>query len=153
VFFNEYVVLGFRTDRWVIPGPVLRARVREAEASYLEKKGRERLSRQEKEEIKQIVFRRLRRSMTPRSTTVDLSWSLGERIVRFFSHSQKVGASMMELFKKTFGLGLVPESPYTLATRIGLDRAQEAAWQDLEMTYLGEGRAAGAHDEAAEEEE
>lgn len=154
VFFNEYVVLGFRTDRWVIPGPVLRTRVREAEAAYLEKKGRERLSRKEKDEIKQLVSRKLRRSMTPRSTMVDLSWSIGEGIVRFFSHSQKTGASMMELFKKTFGLGLVPESPYTLAARVGLDRAQEAAWQDLEMTYLGDGSGpARAHDEAAEEEE
>jgi len=153
VFFNEYVVLGFRTDRWVVPAPVLRARVREAEAAYLEKKGRERLSRKEKQEIKQLVSRKLRRSTTPRSTIVDLSWSLGEGIVRFFSHSQKTGASMMELFKKTFGLTLIPESPYTLAARIGLDRAQQAAWENLEMTWLGEDAPVRLHDEAAEEEE
>ena len=31
VFYNNYVNLGFRTDRWVIPGPLLRTKLREAE--------------------------------------------------------------------------------------------------------------------------
>src|SRR4051812_40086582 len=38
VFFNEYLNLGFRTDRWAIPGPMLRAKLREAETAYLAKK-------------------------------------------------------------------------------------------------------------------
>lgn len=151
VFFNEHVVLGFRTDRWAIPGPVLRTRVKEAEAAYLEKKGRERLSRKEKTELKLMVSKKLRRQMSPATRSVDLSWAIGEGVVRFFSHAQKPGAAMMELFKKTFGLTLVPESPYTAAARIGLDKAQEKAWHDLEMTYLASS-ARPATDEAAEEE-
>jgi hypothetical protein len=43
---------------------------------------------------------------------------------------------MIELFHKTFGLKLVPESPYTLATRLGLSKAQESAWQEIEFTVL-----------------
>ncbi|MCW5835993.1 MAG: hypothetical protein KIS78_26570 [Labilithrix sp.] len=152
VFFNEYVVLGFRTDRWAIPGPVLRTRVKEAEAAYLEKKGRERLSRKEKAELKLMVSKKLRRQMSPVTRSVDLSWAIGEGVVRFFSHAQKPGAAMMELFKKTFGLTLVPESPYTAAARIGLDKAQEKAWHDLEMTCLASG-GRRVTDEAAEEEE
>ena len=53
VFFNEYVNLGFRTNRWAIPGPLLRAKLREAEAAYLERKGRERLSKRERTELKE----------------------------------------------------------------------------------------------------
>lgn len=136
VFYNEYVNLGFRTDRWVIPGSVLRTRVQEAESAYLQKKGRERLSRKEKAELKLLVAKKLRRSMDPATRMVDVSWSLGDGIVRFFSHAQKPGASMMELFKKTFGLTLVPESPYTLAARVGLGKAEQSAWQQLEMTTL-----------------
>lgn len=151
VFFNEYVNLGFRTDRWVIPGPVLRTRVKEAEAAYLEKKGRERLSRKEKTELKLLVAKKLRRQMAPATRAVDLSWAIGEGVVRFFSHSVKPAGAMMELFKKTFGVELVPESPYTAAARIGLDKEQEHAWNELEMTYLGSTEAGGI-DEAAEEE-
>ncbi|MBX3209242.1 MAG: hypothetical protein KF764_29690 [Labilithrix sp.] len=152
VFFNEYVVLGFRTDRWAIPGPVLRTRVKEAEAAYLEKKGRERLSKKEKTELKLMVSKKLRRQMSPATRSVDVAWAIGEGVVRFFSHAQKPGAAMTELFKKTFGLTLIPESPYTTAARIGLDKAQEQAWNDLEMISLGASDARLSFDEAAEEE-
>jgi hypothetical protein len=129
--------------------------VHEAEAAYLKKKGRERLSRKEKTELKLLVSKKLRRNMSPATRVVDMSWSLGEGIVRFFSHAAKPAGSMSELFKKTFGLTLVPESPYTLAARIGLDKAQESAWQKLEMTCLASGGAPmlRALDDAAEEEE
>lgn len=152
VFVNEYINLGFRTDRWAIPGPVLRARLKEAETAYLQKKGRERLSRTEKAELKLMVAKKLRRNMAPATRSVDVSWALNEGIVRFFSHAQKPGAAMMELFKKTFNLELVPESPYTGASRIGLSREQTKAWNDLEMTYLATTPRRGAGEEAAEEE-
>ncbi len=150
VVFNEYVNLGFRTDRWAIPGPVLKTRMKEAEAAYLEKKGRAQLSRREKSELKLLVAKKLRRQMAPATRSVDLSWSLGEGLVRFFSHAQKPAGAMMELFKKTFGLELIPESPYTAAARIGLDKAQTETWNDLDMTYLG--AETRGIDAAAEEE-
>ena len=136
VFYNEYVVLGLRTDRWRIPGPMLKARVREAEAAYLEKKGRERLGRKERTELKETVARKLRKETAPATRIVDLVWSMNEGIVRFFSHSDKAAGSMTELFHKTFGLNLVAESPYTLAARVGLTKAQESAWQEIELTVL-----------------
>ena len=136
VFYNEFIVLGLRTDRWQIPGPVLKARVREAEAAYLEKKGREKLSRKEKAELKESVARKLRKQSAPTTRVVDVAWALNEGVVRFFSHADKAAGVMTELFHKTFGLRLVPESPYTLAERIGLSKAQESAWQDIDFTVL-----------------
>lgn len=136
VFCNEYVALGFRTDKWQIPGPMLKARVREAEAAYLEKKGREKLGRKEKAELKETVARKLRRQTAPATRMVDVVWSMNEGIVRFFSHAEKSGAAMTELFFKTFGLRLVPESAYALASRLGLSKAQESAWDEIEFTVL-----------------
>lgn len=137
VFYNEYVNLGCRVDRWQIPGPMLRAKLREAEVAYLAKKGRERLGRKEKAELKELVSRKLRRQMSPVTRSFDLSWSLQEGVVRFFSQAGKPAAAMQELFTKTFGLKLIPEAPYTLAARLGLTKAQEEAWQKLEPTSLG----------------
>jgi DNA recombination-dependent growth factor C len=136
VFCNEYVALGFRTDRWQIPGPMLKARLREAEAAYLEKKGREKLGRKERAELKESVARKLRKETAPQTRMVDLVWSMNDGIVRFFSHADKAAGNMTELFHKTFGLRLVAEAPYTLAARLGLTKAQEAAWQEIEMTVL-----------------
>jgi recombination associated protein RdgC len=136
VFYNEYVNLGLRTDKWRLPSSVLKQRFREAEAAYLEKKGRERLGRAEKTELKEMVARKLRKQSSPATRMVDLSWSMNEGVVRFFSHAEKAGAQMMELFTKTFGLRLVPESPYALGARLGLSKAQEHAWEELEATLL-----------------
>jgi DNA recombination-dependent growth factor C len=136
VFYDNYINLGFRTDRWVIPGPLLRARMREAEAVYLAKKGRERLSKRERSELKEVVSRKLRKQFVPSSRAIDLSWSLDEKLVRFFSLSARPTASMLELFEKTFGLKLVPEAPYTLAARAGLSKAAEKTWDSLEVTQL-----------------
>lgn len=143
VFWNEYIVLGMRTDRWSIPGPLLRARMREAEKAYLAKQGRDRLSRKEKTELKELVSRKLRRQLTPASRLVDFSWSLNEGLVRFFSHGPRAAANLSELFAKTFGgfgLKLVPEAPYTLAARLGLSKAQESAWNGISIiTTAAEG--------------
>jgi hypothetical protein len=142
VFANEFLNLGFRTDRWVLPGPALRARLREAERAYLTKKGRERLTRSEKTELKELVSRKMRREMSPAVRAVDVSWSLNEGLLRFFSHGPKPAGRMMELFAKTFGsagLKLVPEAPYTLGARLGMSRANEAAWEGLAPTLLADG--------------
>ena len=136
VFYNEYVNLGVRTDKWQLPSTVLKQRVREAEAAYLEKKGRERMGRSEKAELKEMVARKLRKQTAPATRMVDVSWSMNEGIVRFFSHADKAAGTMLELFFRTFGLKLVPEAPYTLASRLGLSKAQESVWQDLELTVL-----------------
>ena len=135
VFFNNYVNLGFRTDRWVIPGPLLRTKLREAEQAYLQKKGRERITRRERNELKELVSKKLRRQIEPRVRAVDVSWALDEGIVRFFSASPRVGAQLEELFTKTFGgfgLKLIPEAPYTLAARLGMSKSQEKAWELME---------------------
>lgn len=149
VFYNEFINLGFRTDRWVVPTPLLKAKLREAERSYLQKKGRERMTRKEKTELKLLIGKKLRRQLSPQTRVVDLSFSLAEGVVRFMSTSAKSGALMSELFHKTFGLKLIPESPYTLAMRLGVSKSEESAWNDAEVTLFTEeealsSRAAGA---------
>jgi recombination associated protein RdgC len=136
VFWNEFVNLGFRTDKWAIPGPLLRSKVKEAETAALARKGRERLTRTEKNELKELVVKKLRRQLPPVTRTYDLSWSLDDGLVRFFSHADRTIAGMRELFERTFGLELVAEAPYTLAARLGLSRADEGTWQALEESNL-----------------
>ena len=136
VFFNEFVNLGFRTDRWAIPGPMLRAKMREAEVAYLQKKGRERMSKREKAELKELVTKKLRRQLAPAMAVKDVSWSLEEGVVRFFSLAAKPSLAMSDLFQRTFSLKLVPEAPYTLAARLGLSSAEDKAWAELEPVSL-----------------
>jgi recombination associated protein RdgC len=139
VFYNDYVNLGFRVDKWAFPSALLKTRVREAEALYKEKKGRERLGKRERAEIKELVLKKLKKQFVPNVRSFDLSWSLNEGLVRFFSQSAKPCALMQDLFAKTFHLKLIPETPYTLAERQGLNPEQVAAWDALELTLLVDG--------------
>jgi recombination associated protein RdgC len=136
VIYENYINLGVRTDRWVFPSTLVRARVREAEAAYLEKKGRQRLSKHERAELKLAVQHKLKQKLTPQIRAVDLSWSLDEQVVRYFSHSARSITSMIELFEKTFHIQLVPEAPYTLAARSGVLSQREKLWEQLEPTDL-----------------
>ena len=135
VFWNEYVNLGVRTDRWVYPGSAVRARMREGEQVYKQKTGRDKMGRREKAELKELVMRRMRKQMSPAVSAIDFSWALNEGVVRFFSDGDKAAARMLDLFHRAFGsmsLSLVPEAPYTLADRLGLSKAERSAWDELE---------------------
>jgi DNA recombination-dependent growth factor C len=136
VFLDGFVNLGLRTDRWAIPSAVFKTRLREVETQERARKGRDRLGRNEKAEIKELVTRELRKKVLPVVRSVDLSWSLEERVVRFFSHSKKSTGAMLALFEKTFGFDLVAESPYTQGRRLGLSDGQMRAWETIEPLSL-----------------
>jgi recombination associated protein RdgC len=138
VFFNEYVCLGLRIDRWAVPKPLLNAHLRDAEAAVLQKKGLEKLGRKAKADLKLFVLKKLRRQLVPVTKTVDFVWNVNSGVARFFSQSQKIHLLVQELFEKTFKLKLVPESPGTAAERRGLDARAEKVWEALEPTSLAE---------------
>ena len=138
IFFNEYVCLGLRIDRWVVPKPLLNAHLRDAEAALLERKGLERLGRKAKADLKLFVLKKLRRQMVPVTKSIDLVWNVNTGVARFFSQSAKVHLLAQELFEKTFRLKLVPESPGTAAERRGLDARAEKIWEALTPYFLGE---------------
>jgi hypothetical protein len=138
IFYNSYLNLGLRIDRWRIPGPLFKAHFAEAERKHLAERGRERLSRREKTELKVTVSRRLRRQVIPAMKVVDLSYNLVTGVVRFWSQSPRLHERLQELFHATFRLELVPESPATTAARLGLTAAQQKALEDLERTTFFE---------------
>jgi DNA recombination-dependent growth factor C len=136
VFFNSYLNLGLRTDRWVIPGPLLKAHLAEAEREHLQKRGREKLTRREKEEIRVTVSRRLRKQVLPVMSSIDLSWNLETGVVRFWNQSPRGLETLTELFEDTFQLGLVPDSPGTAAMALGMTDPHQRAFEMLTPTVF-----------------
>ena len=132
IYFNSYLNLGLRIDRWQIPSPLFKAHFGEAEREHLQKRGREKLTRREKEELTAVVSKRLRKQLIPTMKVIDLAWNLDTGVVRFWNQSPRVHETLEELFEDTFQLDLVPESPYTAAARIGLEEAHARAFETLE---------------------
>ena len=138
VFWNEYLSLGLRIDTWVVPKPLLTAHLRTAEAALLERKGLERIGKKARAELKLAVLRKLRRQLVPSTKSVDLIWNTKSHIALFFSQSPRIHLLAQELFEKTFGLRLIPETPGTAAERWGLDERLDKIWSNLEPTVLAE---------------
>jgi recombination associated protein RdgC len=136
IFFNSYLNLGLRTDRWVIPAPLFKAHFAEAEREHLAKRGREKLGKREKEELRAVVSRRLRAQLMPVMKVIDLSWNLETGVVRFWNQSPRVHEALGELFEDTFELELVPESPYIAARELGLSTAHAKAFETLKPTVF-----------------
>jgi hypothetical protein len=132
VFFNNYLNLGLRLDRWVVPKPLLKAHMAQAIRGALERKGRERLGRKEKEDLKVLVTRKLRRQLLPTMKVIDLSWNTETGVVRFWNRSPKMVDLMTEFFEKTFALKLMPHCPYTIAERAGLSERDLKAFDTFE---------------------
>lgn len=132
VFFNEYILIGLRFDRWKVPASLLNAHAIRAERYYKEEHSKEVLSRTEKKAIKENVGRDLKAKSLPSIACYDVCWNPTRREVRFWSLSNKQNEIFLELFEKTFDVSLVPVTPYTLAERAGFDENQLEVFEELE---------------------
>ncbi len=127
VFFGSYLNLAMRLDQWKFPSTLIKAKMAAAERAYMQKTGKERISKAEKAELKDLVERKLRRDGVPVTKTVDFTWNTVTGELRFFGRSKVILEHFLELFEKTFSVKLVPSAAYTIAMSLGLPKGLEAA--------------------------
>ncbi len=144
IFYDRFLVLGLRVDKWRIPGALLRAQVADEEQRMLSRGRDKKLSRAEKDEIKLRVVARLRRKILPTSRAFDVLWDLDAGTVLLFTHSQRTTDELMALFQKTFGLELTADSPHAAAGRADLPGPLQKAFEKVEPISFAEGRKAKA---------
>ncbi len=140
LFHDNFVLLGFRVDRYRIPGALLKSQISDEEQRQLARGKKTKLSRNEKLEIKDRVVMRLRKKVIPTSKAIDLCWHLDSGVVLFFGHSKRMILDFAALFEKTFGLALLEDSPYAAATRAELPRELERALKQIEPVSFSSGR-------------
>ena len=140
MFHDSFVLLGFRVDRYRIPGALLKSQISDEEQRQLARGKKTKLSRNEKLEIKDRVVMRLRKKVIPTSKAIDMSWHLDSGVVLFFGHSKRMILDFMALFEKTFGLALLEDSPHAAATRAQLPRELERALKQIEPLSFSAGR-------------
>ena len=136
VFFNEYLNISMRVDKWQIPAPIFKAYYTEAEREYMAVNNKERLSRSEKVDIKDMVTVQLKRRLMPSMKVLDMSWNTHTGVLRFWNQSSKTCETFAALFEDTFQLRLVPQSPYTDALQFELEDAQVEMLSVLDPTVF-----------------
>jgi hypothetical protein len=136
IFYDHYVQLGFRVDKWKIPGVLLRAQVADEEQRMLSRAGRDKLTRTERDEIKLRVIGRLRRKILPSSKAFDVLWDLDAGTVLLFTHSTRTIDEFTAHFEKTFGLEIFADAAFHAAERARLPVALHKALERVEPISL-----------------
>ena len=150
VFFNQYIVFSLRMDKWSLPSPWVKALTNQAIAERLPELDAEeakeqiedgklrpkaKLSKQEKSRIKLEVVTRIKQKILPSMKIIDVVWNRDERIVRFWSTSEKICEEFAELFEHTFGLSLDQDSPFMMAKNLGLSEKELDRMVDCDPWY------------------
>jgi recombination associated protein RdgC len=136
VFFGSYVNLAMRVDRWKFPTSLVKSKMAAAERAHKAKTGKERLSRAEKAELRDLVERRLRRDGVPVTKVVDLTWNVTTQQLRFFGKSKMLTEHLYELFEKTFSMKLLPAGAYTTACALDLPKSLSTALGQVDEVPL-----------------
>jgi recombination associated protein RdgC len=109
--WNEYIVVTFRKDSLKVPAGLLDAHLRRRAAEEAAERGVEKLSRDERKSLKQLVERDLKRKMLPSMRTVDVVWSLAARRAYVWTHNATLIEEIEQGFLEVFGRNLLGEDP------------------------------------------
>lgn len=126
-FHEGCVRLTLRMDRRRVPARLLKHECGKIEAQWKEKFARERLSRVERDEIKEMVTRNLVERALPDSRGVDFYWDVERGEALFFASAEKANDAFVTLFERTFEAKLSPLFPFALALEFLDERGREAA--------------------------
>jgi hypothetical protein len=136
LFFQHYLVVGFRWDRRVVPPKLLWIERRRLEEQRRAERGVERLSAPERKEIKEEVAQRLQARALPVPRLFDCIWNLETGHVYFTGKVRAARDAFAECFRHTFGVAPVPLVPYLAAEHVGLDAHQVEGVRAVEPASL-----------------
>jgi hypothetical protein len=114
VLWNDYLLVTLRHDSIRISPSALKLYLKREIAEYLTKTGKERASKAEQEEVRDHLVKQLRKRLLPAIKTYDVVWNIQRQRLWFFTTNKRVNEVFVEVFNDTFGLMLVPKSPYAL---------------------------------------
>jgi recombination associated protein RdgC len=112
---GTYLIFSMRIDKKAIPSKIIKKLCDEEIAKKLAQTGRERLSRTEKQAIRENIVNSLSLRIPATPCMYNLVWSMEEEWLWFFSNQKAANEELETMFSKSFGLSLVRLFPYTAA--------------------------------------
>ncbi len=138
---DPYVVLGLRVDKRQVGGALLKKYHRlELKKAYAAGEGRK-LSRLEREELKEKARQDLLARIPPASKVYELVWDTSSGEVWLGTSSRSVCELAEDLFKRTFELDLVPVIPWHLALDLAGSLEARRALEEARPWSLRQGEA------------
>jgi DNA recombination-dependent growth factor C len=113
--YGAYLIFALRIDKKAIPAKVVQKHFMIASARHLDESGRQYLSRNEKQRIKDQVIDGLSLKVPATPNVYDIVWNYEESFLWFFSNLKAANEELETLFLRSFDLTLVRMFPYTAA--------------------------------------
>ncbi len=136
---GEHLIFSLRIDKKQIPSKVVKKLFTRETEKRLAETGRERLSRSEKQAIREQIIRDLSLRVPATPSVYDLVWHYENASLCFFSNQKAANEELETLFAKSFGLTLIRLFPYTAADLVsGLSDAERDILSALSPTTFTE---------------
>lgn len=106
--FGHYFMFALRVDERRIPASLLKLRCLEAEKQYRGEQGLKKLSREQKQTIREVAAKELATRIPPVPSFYEVCWSWKTASVYFSGTGQKVRDDFVSYFEDTFEIPLTP---------------------------------------------
>ena len=103
---GDYLIFSLRIDRKLISPKLMKVRLMEEQKRFLAEHNQTRIGKSMNEGIKEKVKLEILTKSDPVPSFYDVLWAVGQNKVYFSCLSDKVADDFVDLFKKTFSLGL-----------------------------------------------
>jgi hypothetical protein len=113
--YGTYLVFALRIDKKTIPSKMFKKHYMIASAQRLADGGRQYLSRNEKQTIKDRVINQLNLKVPATPNVYDIIWNYEDSVLWLFSNLKAANEELETLFLKSFDLSLMRVIPYTAA--------------------------------------
>ncbi len=110
ITLGDAILLAMRIDKYSFGASQMRPYLEKAEFDFMHNNSLERLTAQQKKDIKEGVIKSLKTNSLPKVTIVESFWSQESNRVYLFSQSGAVIAKFIDLFEQTFEITLDPIS-------------------------------------------
>ena len=120
LFFQQYLVVGFRFDTRAVPSKLAWIERRRVEEERKAQENLERIGRTLRKEIKEDVESNLLARALPNPKLFECAWNLETEAVYFTGKLKSAREAFTTLFRDTFGVTPTPMIPYLAVERVGV---------------------------------
>jgi DNA recombination-dependent growth factor C len=118
-FFGESMVcLTMRVDSITVPASQVKLHLGRRVKAAMQESGKETISKDEVARMREDLVAEMSRKMLPSIKLFDMGYNAATGRLWFFGRSKSAVQTFLDLFHETFGLSMVPDSPYTVAREL-----------------------------------
>jgi len=132
---GDQIVLALRIDERKVSNTLLKKFSLKEEERVKKEHNAPRLSRGHRQQIREDVRLQLIKKALPLPSIYELSWSLTDNTLLFFSTSAKAQSVLEDFFKECFGLTIMLQVPYLVGANL-LDSAEQERLKELRPEIL-----------------